>query len=121
RPESCSMTGRCTCYFVIEANGDVYPCDFYVLDEWKLGNIASSDFRTLLKTPEATDFVSSSVYMHPSCRTCRYYTLCRGGCRRDREPFDENGKPGLSRYCESYKMFFEACGEDLRALARSIR
>ena len=23
----------------MEADGTVYPCDFYVLDEWKLGNI----------------------------------------------------------------------------------
>lgn len=121
RPESCSMTGRCTCYFVIEGNGDVYPCDFYVLDKWKLGNIRENDFRTMLKSEKAKDFVSSSVYMHPDCRTCRHYSLCRGGCRRDREPFDDQNRPGKSRYCESYKMFFKACGEDLRALAGSIR
>lgn len=121
RPESCSMTGRCTCYFVIEGNGDVYPCDFYVLDKWKLGNIRENDFRTMLKSEKAQAFVSSSVYMHPDCRTCRHYSLCRGGCRRDREPFDEFNRPGKSRYCESYRMFFETCGEDLRALARSIR
>lgn len=121
RPESCSMSGRCTCYFVIEGNGDVYPCDFYVLDQWKLGNIAHDDFRSMLKSDKAQEFVSSSVYMHPDCRTCRHYSLCRGGCRRDREPFDELNRPGKSRYCESYKMFFETCGEDLRALAKSIR
>ncbi len=121
RPESCSMTGRCTCYFVIEGNGDVYPCDFYVLDKWKLGNIRENDFRTMLKSEKAQAFVSSSVYMHPDCRTCRHYSLCRGGCRRDREPFDDQNRPGKSRYCESYKMFFKACGGDLRALAGSIR
>ncbi len=121
RPESCSMTGRCTCYFVIEGNGDVYPCDFYVLDRWKLGNVAQNDFRSMLKSDRAQEFVSSSVYMHPHCRMCRHYSLCRGGCRRDREPFDDLNRPGKSRYCESYKMFFEACGESLRALERSIR
>lgn len=121
RPESCSMNGRCTCYFVIEGNGDVYPCDFYVLDEWRLGNINESDFRSLLKTPKASEFVSSSVYMHPECRTCRHYSLCRGGCRRDREPFDELNRPGKNRYCESFKMFFETCGNDLRELAKSIK
>jgi uncharacterized protein len=25
--------------YVIEANGNVYPCDFYALDEWLLGNV----------------------------------------------------------------------------------
>ena len=24
---------------VVEADGEVYPCDFYVLDEYKLGNL----------------------------------------------------------------------------------
>ena len=121
RPESCSMTGRCTCYFVIEGNGDVYPCDFYVLDRWKLGNIRDNDFRSMLKSEKASDFVTSSVYMHPDCRTCRHYSLCRGGCRRDKEPFDDQGKPGKNRYCESFKMFFDTCGDELRALAKGIR
>lgn len=121
RPESCSMTGRCTCYFVVEGNGDVYPCDFYVLDQWKLGNIKTDDFRNMLKSEKAGSFVASSVYMHPDCQTCRHYSLCRGGCRRDKEPFDDMNRPGKNRYCESYKMFFEACGDELRALAKSIR
>lgn len=117
RPESCAMTGRCTCYFLIEANADVYPCDFYVLDEWKLGSLLTTDFRTLLKSEKASEFVSSSVYMHPECRKCRYYSLCRGGCRRDREPFTPDGKPGLNRYCESYKMFFDECYKELREIS----
>lgn len=121
RPESCAMTGRCTCYFVIEANGDVYPCDFYVLDPWKLGSILTDSFSALLASPRAREFVSSSVYMHPACRVCRHYALCRGGCRRDREPFDDNARPGLNRYCESYKAFFEACGKDLREIAERVK
>lgn len=121
RPESCSMTGRCTCYFVIEGNGSVYPCDFYVLDRWKLGNVLTDDFRSMLKSDRAQEFVSSSVSIHPDCRVCRHFSLCRGGCRRDREPFDDQNKPLKNRYCESYKMFFETCGDDLRSLAKSIR
>ena len=36
---SIDMNGYCTCQFVIEANGGTYPCDFYVIDGWYLGNI----------------------------------------------------------------------------------
>jgi len=43
-PESCGMSGICSCQFVIEANGGVYPCDFYVSDEWLLGNILEMDY-----------------------------------------------------------------------------
>ena len=117
RPESCSMTGRCNCYFVIEGNGDVYPCDFYVLDQWKLGNIHTDDFAHMQKSERARQFVSSSVYMHPECRGCRHYSLCRGGCRRDREPFDDRGRPGQNRYCKSFKMFFDAKSKELSEIA----
>ena len=37
RPQQCGMLGYCTPQFVIESNGDVYPCDFYVLDAYRCG------------------------------------------------------------------------------------
>ena len=32
RPEACNMAGCCSVQFVVEGDGGVYPCDFYVLD-----------------------------------------------------------------------------------------
>ena len=32
---TCSTSGSCGAYFVVEADGSVYPCDFYVLDDWE--------------------------------------------------------------------------------------
>ena len=46
-PESCNMMGICSEQWVIEADGSVYPCDFYVLDDWKLGNIRSNSFEKM--------------------------------------------------------------------------
>lgn len=36
--EECGMCGHCTTYFAVEADGSVYPCDFYMTDEWRLGS-----------------------------------------------------------------------------------
>lgn len=36
-PESCGMSGQCACGFTVEADGSVYPCDFYVLDPLPVG------------------------------------------------------------------------------------
>ena len=36
-PESCGVCGTCAKEYVVEADGSVYPCDFYVLDEWRPG------------------------------------------------------------------------------------
>ena len=120
KPEICAMNGRCSCSLVIEADGSAYPCDFYVLDRWKLGNVIKNSFDELQNSARAKEFVSSSVYVDPACRKCAHYSLCRGGCRRDREPFDEFGRPSLNKYCEGYRTFFDARGKELRELARTV-
>ncbi len=43
-PESCGMSGQCACGFTVEADGSVYPCDFYVLDPYLLGHIGEQSF-----------------------------------------------------------------------------
>ena len=120
RPEICAMNGRCSCSLVIEADGSAYPCDFYVLDSWKLGNVLTHSFTELQNSDRAKEFIASSAYMDPACRKCAHYSMCRGGCRRDREPFDGFGRPALNKYCEGYRAFFEARGKQLRELAQTI-
>lgn len=119
-PESCGMSGKCDCYFVIESDGSVYPCDFYVLDEWKLGNIYNNTFSEMRSCDTAKRFVASSEFVSPECSGCRWFGICRGGCRRCREPF-LNGNPVLNKFCESYKIFFEHSYEKLCSMAELIR
>ena len=38
-PESCGMSGVCSLQNVGEADGGVYPCDFYVTDRYRLGSV----------------------------------------------------------------------------------
>ncbi len=116
-PEACDMVGVCSTNFVIEANGGVYPCDFYVTDEWYLGNIMDIGFAKLAEGLKAREFVEASMYTDPACSNCSYRFLCRGGCRRLREPFAD-GRPGLNIYCSSYKAFFDYAGKRLQEIAR---
>ena len=39
KPGNCTMHETCDSYVVVEYNGDIYPCDFFVEGGWKLGNI----------------------------------------------------------------------------------
>src|SRR6266851_342387 len=39
KPGTCTMHETCDSYAVVEYNGDVYPCDFFVEKDWKLGNL----------------------------------------------------------------------------------
>lgn len=104
-PESCGMAGFCTCYYVVEADGSAYPCDFYVIDDWYLGNIKEKSFDDMKYSDKGIEFVEISKNIDPKCRECSDFQLCRGGCRRNREPF-EKGLPALNYYCSSYKDFF---------------
>ena len=104
--ESCGMNGVCGSYFTIEADGSVYPCDFYVLDKWDMGKIGVNTFDEMRKTEVAKEFIDQSRSVADRCLSCKFYTICRGGCKRDRESGD-NGQISLNYFCESYKSFFE--------------
>lgn len=119
-PESCGMSGICGYQNVIEADGSVYPCDFYVLDKWKLGNLNENTFEEIYQKRTEVKFIEESMNIDEKCSNCKYFPLCRGGCKRYREPF-ENGKYQLNSFCKSYEMFFEHCGERLVGLAKRLR
>lgn len=99
--EQCGAEGYCSHQFVIEGNGNVYPCDFYCTDEWLLGNINDKDFDELARCERAVAFIKESLLVPEKCKACAYYRVCRaGGCKRTRADRD---------YCEAYKKFFGAC------------
>lgn len=55
-PTMCNFARDCRNYLVIETNGDVYPCDFHVLPEFRLGNILTDSWETLVTSPRYTAF-----------------------------------------------------------------
>ncbi len=119
-PESCAMCGRCGNYDLIEADGSVYPCDFYVLDEWRLGNVQTDSFFRLEKSEVGKRFRELSLHIDGECQHCPWYSLCRGGCRREREPL-KDGKLRLNRLCADHRMFFERHGAALTRMAQEMQ
>lgn len=117
-PEACDMVGQCNMNAVLESDGSMYPCDFYVLDEYKVGNINDSSFIELFKSDKEMAFLNSSLAVDKKCRVCRYFRICRGGCRRHKEIVED----GLleNRFCESYKYFFERNIEKMMQVAEYI-
>ncbi|HBQ64827.1 MAG TPA: anaerobic sulfatase maturase [Clostridiales bacterium] len=118
-PEQCGMLGQCRCQFVVEADGSVFPCDFYVIDAWRLGNIHEMDLMDMLETETAKKFMQYSLPVDPKCRECNHYSLCRGGCRRSREPFSE-GIPALNHHCTAYMKFFDHAVPRMQEAARML-
>jgi uncharacterized protein len=96
----------------------VYPCDFYVLDKYRLGGVHDDSFDEL--SARAAPFLRESTDVHESCKTCEWAFLCGGGCRRNREPF-QDGKPALNIYCAAYRDFFPYAYPRMVQLANRIR
>ncbi|MCI8517928.1 MAG: anaerobic sulfatase maturase [Hungatella sp.] len=119
-PESCNMRGVCGNQWVIEADGSTYPCDFYALDQWLLGNIKEDSFEKMDERREELGFVTWSARVHEDCRDCKWFGLCRGGCRRNREPVTCDST-GRNYFCSAYKGFFEYAYPRLAEVYRGIR
>lgn len=115
--EQCGMQGRCPGQFVVEADGSLYPCDFYCVDNWRIGNIADLSFPQAYESPVMRRFIATSVYDDGECRQCRYYALCRGGCRRDRDARTD-GTAGANRYCGALRRFYTEAAPRLPELLR---
>lgn len=81
-PYQCGMLGRCSLQNVIESNGDVYPCDFYCLDEWCLGNLADASLHELNTGAPAQAFLDGQGCRREPCASCPFARICNGGCRR---------------------------------------
>jgi uncharacterized protein len=120
QPEMCSLIGSCQCQFVFEADGSVYPCDFYVTDEWKLGNIHENGLLEQYESDNCRRFMKSSLSASSTCQSCKWKSLCRGGCRRDREnpPAKELER---NYYCESFSEFLPYAYPRLIELARYVQ
>lgn len=113
KPGSCTMHEACDSYVVVEYNGDVYPCDFFVESGWKLGNLMLDSFAEIARRQRRHVFASKKSLPHEECRACEYQTICHGGCPKFR-----HGPAGrfedLDYFCGAYKMIFARAAGPLR-------
>ena len=119
QPEACNMTGRCSIQYVVEGDGGVYPCDFYVLDEYRLGTVGEENFCEMTDSDVAERFCTDSCRIPEECRKCEFFPLCRNGCRRDRL-VTEDGMVDINYYCSAYKRFFTERRKEIGEAVRII-
>ncbi len=118
-PECCMYKDDCGGYFVIEHNGDVYTCDFFVTDDWHLGNISETPIDKIIDHPKRKEFHNLRSIPCTECESCEWLGFCLRGCPKSR--FFPNGDySSLSFLCEAYKRFFEYSKDRYRFLAWDI-
>lgn len=111
-PTSCGINGICQPQLVVEADGSVYPCDFYCLDEYKLGNICETTLEELWNK-SSNSSQKKAALLPDLCNSCPHLSYCRGNCRRMRENvcFSQADK-----FC-GYREFLDATIERFKKIA----
>ena len=92
RETACGMTGQCSVQYVAEADGLVYPCDFYALDKYRMGDLKSDNLLSLRDAAAAFLNEPRACLSEEPCRSCPLLSSCRGGCKRMKDTmYLENG------------------------------
>ena len=114
RRNACTIGTDCRKYFVVEYNGDIFPCDFYVTPQTRLGNTLTQKFSELYASDAYAAFGARKRDLAESCRICSYREICQGDCPRNRVVADNEI---ISYLCAGWKIFFDGAIERLRELA----
>ncbi len=109
-PTLCEMYPGCGTYAVVEHDGCIYPCDFFVHDSWQLGTLAEG-LPEVLQRPHTRHFNELRLMHAPECHVCDWRIYCHGGCLK----FRKIGTRLAAKtwYCEAYKRFFAHAHKDI--------
>ena len=112
-PQQCGMLGQCAPQFVVESNGDVYPCDFYVLDEYCCGNIQTHSLIELVSCETMKRFLKEERRACAACQDCPFAGMCHRNCKRlNAAYYDET-------YC-GYREWLTYAKDRMIAIARTL-
>ena len=112
---TCTTNGSCGRYLVVEGDGSVYPCDFFAVDQWKLGDLKKDGLSALLESRLGKQFCVHGCGQPEECSGCPWVRLCNGGCQRDWVGNERN------YYCAALRKFFQYTYHRLRHIAELER
>lgn len=102
-PQQCGYLGFCSNQFVIESDGSVYPCDFYVLDQYCIGNIREYTMQELNTSSVVHNFLHEKRDLCKLCNECRYVKMCHGQCKRLSICYYDEEYCGLREFLVKYE------------------
>jgi uncharacterized protein len=116
-PSLCVHSEVCGEALALEHNGDLYSCDHFVEEDYRLGNIAETPMAELVASDRQRAFGLAKRDTLPAfCRSCDVRYACHGGCPKDRFLVTPDGEPGLNYLCAGYKAFFHHVEEPMRLM-----
>lgn len=116
----CTMGDNCCQYFVVEHNGDVYPCDFFVREPLKLGNVMDTTWEEMAQSPLYQQFGKQKKRWNTRCQACDFLSLCQGDCLKHRLTAGQ-GPDQLSYLCEGWQTFFNHTARGFELLTGDVK
>ncbi|MGQ9801859.1 MAG: anaerobic sulfatase maturase [Candidatus Saccharicenans sp.] len=116
-PPDCTLHKECGDYVVVEHNGEVFSCDFYVQPEWQLGNVKEKRLVDMLNSARQKKFGRQKSVLPDECKKCKWLLYCRGGCPKERGYQPE---PEKSYFCRSYQQFLQQTSPFFRELIQRL-
>ncbi len=117
---NCDMGDNCCRYFVVEYNGDVYPCDFFVEEKLKTGNVMENGWREMQESKIYRSFGAGKSRWNKACNECEWLWICKGDCMKNRFLSVQGDTGKLSHLCAGWKMFYSHAMPAFMELARGI-
>jgi len=115
----CVMGDNCCQYFVVEHNGDIYPCDFFVEKPLKIGNIMETSWEEMMHSPAYLEFGTQKKQWNEKCVTCDHLELCAGDCLKNRT-YAANPPQNISWLCPGLTAFFNHTQTPFNTLTKTI-
>ena len=121
-PSLCIFKPTCGRALAIEHNGDLFSCDHFVYDDFKLGNIKDKHIAELATSPFQQKFGTDKLDTLPRyCRECDVRFMCNGGCPKNRFIKTPDGESGLNYLCAGYKRFFGHVDPYMKTIVQLLR
>lgn len=102
-PQQCGYLGYCTNQFVCESDGSIYPCDFYVLDEYRIGQIQYDSLSEIATSQKVKTFIQEKRVYCKKCESCKYIGICHGQCKRMSICYYDEAYCGLQEFIKKHE------------------
>lgn len=114
-PPDCTLMETCGPYLVVEHDGSLYSCDFFVEEGHRVGSLYEEGLQAAFDSARHQRFGAVKAELDAECSACPWLRHCRGGCPKDRIRDPRDG--GHFHFCASHKALFEHADSRMRTLA----
>lgn len=119
--QTCTQAEFCGKGLAVEHDGEVYSCDHFVYQDYRIGNIHSTHLGDLAFSAVQKEFGMSKRNSLPKqCQDCDYLKLCWGECPKNRLIKARDGELGLNYLCSGLFHFYQHIGPDIIRILRQL-